>query len=48
MEEEYIYYSKWFRVAWNEDVFALGLGFQADGILGFYIGPWSVFVGNIE
>lgn len=47
-KEDYIYYSPWFRVAWNEEVFALGFGFQSWGVLGIYLGPISVFVGNCE
>lgn len=42
----YIYSSPWFRIAWHDGVFCLGLGFDFEqAILGIYAGPFNIFIG---
>jgi len=43
--ENYVIWTEWFRVGWN-NVFALGFGFDFESIiLGIYFGPVSIFIG---
>ena len=45
-DTEYLYHSRWLRVAWN-GVVAFGFGFDpSQMIVGLYLGPWSVFIGD--
>lgn len=44
--EEYLVYTRFLRIAWN-NVIAIGFGFDpVNLIFGLYVGPISVFVGS--
>jgi hypothetical protein len=43
--EDYLVYTKWFRIYWT-DIFAVGFGLDFDlMIIGLYLGPITIFIG---